>query len=211
MRKPAALMLCLAALLSLPMGCAPRAKTTLYDQGMSLIAIMAEMAGSEIYHSAMTGDPAFINRLEKVNGCDFSAPEAVYTLALNENYMTLMSEWEKLPELSISDSLRDVLNTKQAGAFTTQLNALAGAEALAASAMCAAGKTFVDDTLEENTIYLYVFEGGVPAAVTFLPGEGGAVSASGLFILYEGVDFTDREALSAFFAEMGAELTELKR
>jgi len=55
-------------------------------------------------------------------------------------------------------------------------------------------------------VFLYVFRDIPPAAVTFLPGEDGAVSASGMFLLYDGVDYRDEEALRDFFAGMGAEL-----
>jgi len=209
MKKITAITLSLLILLTALTGCAGKNETTLYEQGLSLIAIMDEMAKSELYHATMTSSDTVIGKLGAIRESSFEEPETVYTISLNEDYIAMMSEWEEMPD--ISDTLKEVLNTKLIGAFATQINALAGAETLAASAVCAAGKTFVDANCKENLVYLYVFANGVPAAVTFVPGEDGAVSASGTFILYDGVDFTDENAVKDFFAEMGAEIKVLER
>ena len=198
MKKITAITLCMVMILAVLTGCAAKVETSLYEQGLSLIAIMEEMGKSDLYHATMTSSDTVIGKLEAIRRGDFSEPDAVYTIALNEDYIAMMSDWEEM-------------NTKLIGAFATQINALAGAETLAASAVCAAGKTFVAESCKENMLYLYVFEEGVPVAVTFVPGEGGAVSASGTFILYDGVDFSDENALRDFFAGMGAEIKVLEQ
>lgn len=209
MKKITAIVLGVLMTIAALSGCAAKTEKTMYEQGLSLIAIMEEMGKSDLYHATMTSSDTVIGKLEAIRTGDFSKPDTVYTIALSEDYIAMMSEWEEMPE--ISDTLKDVLNTKLIGAFATQINALAGAETLAASAVCAAGKTFVDESCKENMMYLYVFEEGVPAAVTFVPGEGGAVSASGTFILYGGVDFSDENARRDFFAGMGAEIKVLEQ
>jgi len=196
--------LVLAIALAAASGCAAKPDKSAYDHGLELIGAMAEMANSPAYISMTTGSTEISEMLLPIQAKAANHPAAVYTITLNEEYLSIMEEWALAPE--ISDSIKAAARQKLTGAFATQINALAGAQNLAASAICAAGKTFVDEELTENVIYLYVFEDCPPAAVTFTPGEDGAVSASGLFLLYDDVDWADEAALKAFFAEMGAEL-----
>lgn len=185
-------------------GCSAKPEKTAYDHGLELIGTMAEMAKSEAYLAITTGSTEITEMLLPVKEGSVGEPAAVYTITLGDEYLSLMAEWAEIPEMP--DSIKSVADQKLIGAFATQINAMAGAQNLAASAICAAGKTFVDEGLTENVIYLYIFEDCPPAAVTFTPGEDGAVSASSLFLLYDAVDWTDEAALRAFFAEMGAEL-----
>ena len=188
-------------------GCAAKPEKAARDHGLELVETMAELARSEAYLALTTGSPTITEQLIPVQEGDVSEPAAVYTIKLGEEYLSNMAEWSEISE--IPDSIKEVANQKLIGAFATQILAHAGAQELAASAVCAAGKTFVDKTLTESVIYLYVFQNCPPAAVTFIPGEGGAVSASGLFLLYDEVDWFDETALSAFFADMGAELSKV--
>ncbi len=185
-------------------GCSAKPGKTAYDHGLELIGTMAEMAKSEAYLAITTGNTDIVEILLPVREGSTGEPAAVYTITLGDEYLSLMAEWAEMPE--IPDSIKAVADQKLISAFATQINALAGAQNLAASAICAAGKTFVDKGLTENVIYLYIFDDCPPAAVTFTPGEDGAVSASSLFLLYDEVDWTDEAALTAFFAGMGAEL-----
>ena len=204
LRTIAWLLLCvfLAASLS---GCSKPDKTA-YDHGLELVETMAELAKSEAYLALTTGSATVTEKLLPVQEGEVGEPAAVYTVTLGEDYLSAMAEWNEISE--IPDSIKEVANQKLIGAFATQILAYSGAQELAASAVCAAGKTFVDKSLTESVIYLYVFENCPPAAVTFIPGEDGAVSASGLFLLYDEVDWFDEAAITALFADMGAELVK---
>ena len=204
LRTIAWLLLCvfLAASLS---GCSKPDKTA-YDHGLELVQTMAELANSETYLALTTGSATVTEKLLPVQEGEVGEPAAVYTVTLGEDYLSAMAEWNEISE--IPDSIKEVANQKLIGAFATQILAYSGAQELAASAVCAAGKTFVDKSLTESVIYLYVFENCPPAAVTFIPGEDGAVSASGLFLLYDEVDWFDEAAITALFADMGAELVK---
>lgn len=198
------LALFLALTLAAASGCAAKPEDALYAQGLRLVQTMEEMVQNEAYIAMTTGSSQISGELQPLREGSAGEPEAVYTVTLDENYLSLMGEMAQSKELP--KSLRAVAEQRLMSAFVTQINALGGAQKLAASAVCAAGKTFVEEGLEENMVFLYVFRDIPPAAVTFLPGEDGAVSASGMFLLYDGVDYRDEEALRAFFAEMGAEL-----
>ena len=202
-----ALMLACVCLLSALVGCAAKPDKTAYDHGLELIQTMAELAGSEAYLSITTGSTSVTELLVPVQEGDFSKPAAVYAVRLGDEYLAAMAEWSEISE--IPDSIKEVAKQKLIGAFASQIIAYAGAQNLAASAVCAAGKTFVDESLTESVIYLYVFDNCPSAAITFTPGEDNAVSASGLFLLYNEVDWSDEAALTAFFADMGAELSKI--
>ncbi len=204
LRTLAWMLLCVFLAASLT-SCAKPEKNA-YDHGLELIETMAELAKSEAYIALTTGSTTVIEKLLPVQEGTVDEPAAVYIVRRNDEYIAAMAEWNDISE--IPDSIKDIANQKLIGAFSTQILAYAGAQELAASAVCAAGKTFVDKTLTESVIYLYVFENCPPAAVTFIPGEDGAVSASGLFLLYDGIDWFNEAALNTFFADMGAELVK---
>ena len=195
--------------LSMAVGCAGQAAESLYDRGMELIKSMAEMAKSEDYLAIMTGNSALTEALASVQAGSYGTPEAVYTIPLKPSYLEEMAEGAAMPALT--DSLKDVIKDKTAGAFISQINALAGAQNLAAASVVAAGTTFMDGTVAEPVVYLYIFADGAPAAVTFIPGEGGAVSASGMFLLYDGVDYHSREDVQNFFDGLGVEIAALSK
>ena len=203
LRKFALTLACMC-LLSALTGCAAKPEKTAYDHGLELIQTMTELANSEAYLAITTGSTTVTEKLLPVQDGNVDEPAVVYTVKLGDEYLSAMAEWTEVSE--IPDSIKEVAKQKLIGAFATQILAYSGAQELAASAICAAGKTFVDESLTESVIYLYIFENCPPAAVTFIPGENGAVSASGLFLLYDEVDWFDEAALKTFFADMGAEL-----
>jgi len=203
LRKFALTLACMC-LLSALTGCAAKPEKTAYDHGLELIQTMTELANSEAYLAITTGSTTVTEKLLPVQDGNVDEPAVVYTVKLGDEYLSAMAEWTEVSE--IPDSIKEVAKQKLIGAFATQILAYSGAQELAASAICAAGKTFVDESLTESVIYLYIFENRPPAAVTFIPGEDGAVSASGLFLLYDEVDWFDEAALKTFVADMGAEL-----
>ena len=71
-------------------------------------------------------------------------------------------------------------------------------------------KNFRQRNADENVIYLYTFDHAVPIAVTFTVGENKAVSASGVFVMYD--LFTADEIKSFFDAydDLMVEVTEIQ-
>ena len=95
------------------------------------------------------------------------------------------------------------------GSLITQINGMGGTEELAVSSICTHGKTFVDDSITDNTIFLYVYEDALPIAVTFTVGEDGAVSASGTFIMYDGFSCGSVEEVEESFRAFDVEVSEI--
>ena len=200
-RIPAAL-LALALILSL-CACGGAKEKSLKEQGLEVAALMEEMVNSEAYIQYHTGSPALAEIAAGIAEGDYSAPAAVYSLTPPEDAAGV---WDaSLHGLDgLSAALKDVILRKTLGpALIQQINAMSGAETLALSAVCTAGKTFVCREAAGDVIYLYVYESGFPIAVSFSEGEDKSFSASGTFLLSEQFDASSQESIASFFAEYG--------
>lgn len=179
----------------------------LYERGLEVVSLMAEMAGSDAYLSAYSDSEEIREILSGAGAGDFSSPEAVYRVKLPAGALWGLAQMPASGELT--EPLREEIESKIYSAFVSQINAMGGTASLAAASICTAGTLFVDKGLTENTLYLYVFENAVPAAVVFLPGEDGAVSATGMLILYDGFDVGELQGSGPFFGQTGIEIEQI--
>lgn len=180
---------------------------SLYEQGLDVIQLMREMADAEKYTSVYSSSREISDVIQTVRSGSHNTPKAVYTITVSNDDLALMGELATIGD--ISDELHEYLVHRTLLALVTQLNGMSGAANLAAASLISASKTFVDETVSESAIYIYTYDNAVPAAVTFIPGENGAVSASGTFILYD--DFTCGSAseIKEFFSEISVQVEEL--
>ena len=110
---------------------------------------------------------------------------------------------------TMSERLRSYMEERIQAAIATEINAAGGAMLLAASSICTASKTFVCQELTENAVYLYTYADGMPAAVSFIRGEDGSVSATASFLLDESFPADDQEAMETYFQAVGAQVEKL--
>lgn len=184
----------------------------LWEHGQELVSLMGEMAGNEAYIDLYTGSEEIGELLSEAGKGDHSAPAAVYRIQLPESALgQLLGLMGLLDELDgLSDGLRESVRAKSIASLPSRLNGMGGANILAAASVCTADKTFRSDEVSGNgLIYLYLYEDAVPAAVTFLPGEDGTASASGMFILYDGFRPESPDDLSMLLGELGAEVSQI--
>lgn len=192
--RAAALLLALALLLGACSGrkapAADAPEKSLYRQGQELAAEIVETAGTPDYLRLLTGDQAVLDLLaQAVEGKDYTAPQTVYRLKVPEEAVEKIMGMSDAGELDgLPQGLQKRFWEKFFRGIPSQLNAMGGTSALAAASICAAEKTFVSTEVSEPLLYIYAYENGTPIAVTFLPGEDGAVSASGIFLFYDGLD-----------------------
>lgn len=181
---------------------------TLYDHGLELVSIIEEMAESEEYIAVYTGSPRISDVISDFGDGDYSSPSKVYRL---EPAAEIIAEYAHSAELSgMSDKVKDMVFAKTIAALATQANAVDGAENLAATTVCTAGKTFVNSEISDPVIYVYVYDNGYPVAVTFTAGENSTVSASAMFISCSIFDTSSVQAIDEFFGGMvkAEEITE---
>ena len=98
----------------------------------------------------------------------------------------------------MSEKVKKIVSDKTIASLATQINAMGGAENLAATTVCTAGKTFVSDELQEACVWIYVFEDGFPVAVTFTAGEDSTVSASAMIISCDGFPSESAQEIEEF-------------
>ncbi len=172
------LCLCLALLLLLTACSAPASgsEKPLIDQGLEVIKLMSEMAGNEAYHKLHSANEEVTNTLKKIPG-NYSNPTQVYSLTVPEDLFF------EIPA-GVSPALKAHLQRLTMVSFPNQINAKSGNITVAAASICMASKTFVN-RFAKNSLYLYFFADGVPAAVSFSVGDDDTVLAQGTFLLAE--------------------------
>lgn len=180
---------------------------TLYGYGQDVVALMVEVTRSEEYVQAYTSSPEINEILQNIGAGEYTTPKAVYSITMSEETLLEIAEMGNLD--GASKELQDNMKGRVLGSVMTQVNALAGVNNLAASSVCSMGKTFVSDEEVDNQIYLYTYDNGRPIAVTFVAGEGGAVSASGTFVIYDEFTCGSAEEIEEFFSEFEVEVEEV--
>lgn len=208
--RGAALLLALAVALLAGCGQKAQAGKSLKEQGQELVSLMGEMAASGDYVSFYTDADEMRELLSAAGEGDHSSPTAVYSIRFPDSALDGLLALAGLDSLDgLSQGLQASIKARVVAALPTQVNAMGGSNVLAAASLCTASKTFLSGEVSENVIYLYVYEDAVPAAVVFLPGEDGTVSATGMLILYDGFQAGGLEKISGQLEQLGAEVGEV--
>lgn len=179
----------------------------LYHQGLALVSEMNEAIQSEAWVSLFTGDPAVREILSNAGQGDFSQPKAVYEIQFSDQAVTSLTGQTDLS--GFSESLQKRIHAAIQSAAASQINALDGAETLAAASICTVSDTFVCDGLTENILYLYTYENTVPVMVSFVVGQDSAVLATGVPILSDSFSPDSPENVQLFLEGFGAQVSEI--
>lgn len=182
-------------------------RATLYEQGLDIVSLMTEMACSDAYAKLYSSSPKIQEILETVESGDFSKPQAVYKLTYTEKSLFTLVGMKETEALS--KPLKDYLYSKLLPAAVSHMNSISGGTtALAAASVCNVTKTFVNNSVSEDMLYLYIYKDAPLVAVSFVPGEDGAVSAIGSFIFHKDVPLENeqdvRDFLKGFFLEVAS-------
>ncbi len=180
---------------------------SLYAQGMEIVQLMSEMTQTEEYVEIYTGDSELMTVIQNIGSGDFSSPKAVYAISIADDDLAAMVGLSNLD--NVSEELKNYLLQKAFAVLMTQINGMSGTANLAASSICSVGKTFVNEKATENVIYLYVYENAVPVAVIFTVGENQAVSANGMFIMYDDFTCDSADEIKAFFKYITVDVSEV--
>ena len=180
---------------------------TLYGHGQDVVSVMVEATRSEEYVQAYTGSPEINEIVKGIGAGDYTTPKAVYSITVSDETLLGIAELGNMN--GASESLQDTMKGRVLGSLMTQINGMSGVNNLAASSVCTMGKTFVNEDVTENQIYLYTYDSAMPVAVTFIVGEDGSVSASGTFVMYDEFTCGSVEEIKAFFSEFNVEVEEV--
>ncbi len=177
---------------------------SLSDHGMDVISMMSDMVRNDGYSEIYGGDISDLSETAKAG--DYSVPKAVYEIAISDGYLS--SAYESACFEGFSEPIENYMRSRMISGMSAQINAMAGADNVAAGSIFTAGKTFVSEEISEDTLYLYVFESGVPVMISFITGEDMSVSAGGTFIFND--DFSSaaqsQESLFDFLSDYSTEV-----
>ena len=198
MKKKFIVILTVITILSLTACGTKKEQVSIYEQGLEVVALMDEMADSQSYVQMFTGNMQISEVIQSNTSGDYSEPLVVYEVVLkNDNFLGLLGNDET--QESMSDELKEIINKKINASVITQLNAYGGSENLAASTICTAGISFVNNEVKEDIIYIYVYENTAPVAVMFLQEGNDIVSANGTFMFGEEFINLTEESISDLF------------
>ncbi len=171
-------------------GCAAPAENhasdkELFDIGMDLIGIQEEMIESDAYRSIM-GVRVSDETMEKLAEGVYDSPSAAYsiTLADPDALLKFLTDTDGKDWKDMSETLQEQIKLRIS--FTsifTAINSAHGVDAVVISTQCAASKKLETLALDEEKIFLYVFETGTPIAVWYRDG-----GASSYFLFLEEAD-----------------------
>lgn len=173
--------------------------------GMDIVALMDEMTESQNYLQCYTSDEEIRSIIKTLAEGKYSHYDTVYALDFDIQTITAMTETLQID--FASENMYAYLRSQAETTIIPQINGREGSKNLAAASVCTAGKTFIYNTLDDSVIYLYSFDDTAPIAVTFIPGEDGAVSAHGYFVLADGFTASDITEVEKFFAEYAPTVT----
>lgn len=212
--KRAFLSIALAAILFVltlaPCLAAESTAAALYEHGLDVVSLMAEMAQSDAYVSAFSGSGTLHDIVSGIcagfESADIAAPKAVYAITVDSD--TLLETAGLTDMSSLSPALADYLDHRLLAAIPSQLSAASGAETLAAVTICTASKTFVCEGASD-VIYFYTYKDAAPAAVTFITGEDDTVTATGLFIVNDSLSLDSADGLAQLLEPMGVSIEQI--
>lgn len=180
---------------------------SLYAHGLDVIGMLSEMTSSESLIGIYTANSEIKDIILALGDHSYETPDAVYAITIPEETLMGMAELSNLG--NASDELKSFLTQRVMSSLMSQINAMSGVENLAASSVCTVSKTFVSENATENVIYIYVFDGTAPVAVTFMLGEDHTVSATGTFIFYDGFTCGSAEEIQRVFSDIEVNVTEV--
>ena len=188
-----------------------KSNSSAYQKGLEVVALLDEMVQNDTYVQLYTASAEIQEIVETVASGDYTEPSVVYQISFSGENLSALAEnmGGSVSMDGMSPELTRAVEQKLIGAVISQINAMGGATNLAAMSICTAGKTFVNEELSEDVIYLYVYENAAPTAVTFIKGDDGTVSATGTFLLCEELNTESEQSVSEFFGELGVEVSAI--
>lgn len=182
--------LCTTLLLTMLSSCAAKDKF-LKNCGEDVISMMAEMLESDEFAEVYEVPDQLMETISKLSDGDFQEIDEIYELIIPVDQFTETS----FDEDDFSEDLYQYVCSSAYVSFANRINVQSGNESLAASSMYCAQKCFTNRKLEENTIYLYVFEDACPIAISFTMSGKDTIRATGYFIINDEFDTDDEDSI----------------
>ena len=154
-------------------------KDILASKGLELIAKMDKLAESTAYIESVSAQEDFKALLSEVAEGDYSSPKAVYKASFPEG---TASAAVGVSIDAFSDDIKSIVDDRLLAAIPSQINATEGVETLAALTLVSAGTASYVEGVEESQLYIFLYDNGYSAIVSYMPQEENVVSISANFV-----------------------------
>ena len=179
------------------------------EQGYEIISIIDEKMNSDKLASSYGMPEYALETLEALRVADYTGNAEVYQL-----YMPRDVYFKKLfgEDVSQDDFSETLYNSLTAISVSMIAHTITNDyKAIAVLSMTSYGQAFVDSSIDEDLLYLYVFNSGAPIIVSMHPSGNGAVTASGCVIINDEFNTADKENIERSFARFGYEGVTAKK
>lgn len=187
---------------------------SLYDRGLDMISSMNALAKDDNYRK-MIGMPETIESIiNDILDMDYSVPKQVYKVTNLDDIMNLTMYMSGVDENTFKGETKDYVKNKFAGTICNMITGkISGSMALAASSCFSSERVFVDSTVTEGVLYIYVYDAAYPVFVSYMPGEDGAVKANCAYLIMDSMIGADMETAkeSLTLGLMSLDLEEINK
>ena len=173
---------------------------TLEDCGAKIVSLMNDMITSESYANLYGLPSEYDATVEKLRGVDYSSPSAIYKLSISKESLTAgVMDLE-----NFSGELKMYLENTLYTSFVSQINSkMGGINSVVVASSFTTSLSFAYDGLKSPEMYLYAFENGAPIIVVYKPGDSGAITAPGTFLIVDDFKTDSAEQIAESFDSFG--------
>lgn len=173
---------------------------SIYDRGLEIVQMLDEQAKDENYSKVFAGSDEITQLGQEIAKGDYSSPKAVYEISFDdEQLLKFVNAYEDVKDFS--GNLKDMMKTRVKTSLINVINAQSGVEYVAAAGVYTANKIFVSDELNQDKIFIYMFDNTYPVSISFVKGEDNAVSANGCFIFDKDLNSMSKEDIEKSFED----------
>lgn len=168
----------------------------LYAKGLEMVQSLDAMAENGEYTSLFVSSDEIGAEVSAMGQQDYSSPQAVYKVSS----LQLATEDTQ----TLSEDLKEELDTKMLLATPSMINSKLGVNTLAATSVVTATDAFLCEDLTERCILVFTYNGNYTPIVSFVPCEDGTVLVNGSLVATKALlDVSSPEAVKNVLVSNG--------
>ncbi len=171
------------------------------DNGLFLISEVDTLAECEEFVALYSASPEINEIVIGIGKGNYSQPKAVFIIGnLDELVFKNMTQ-----DMSLPSDIEKILKGRFAPILPSQINAMNGATALAATNILYHEDSFICEGLDNTVTYLYTFDNSYSFMVTFTPKDENIVNANVNVVISEDLEkcTTEDEVVAYFETALG--------
>lgn len=174
---------------------------SLFQKGLEIINQIDMLAEDDDYIQLFSNDSEINEITKEIGNGDYTTPVAVYEIVGMDRSCIKFLEAEM--QVSLNEEIVPLLRDKVGESFPSMLNAQNGALFLAATSMLPVSDSFIFDGLDEQKIYLYLYDSNYHSIVSFTPNDENIVIVSASIVASDLLsDIETADDVQEFLTEM---------